>query len=355
MKIGKRLLTIALVLTFCVSMIGSFGVNVYAASIRTYSTMDAIPEDLNVFNTMAKGTISAVNVSGQWYYQFTRTGYDTIRVRASAFASTSYTNAYLADDNAALTKAINSTTSTNNETRINYFVSSKKSTKVVLTNQNVDVFTTTRCRYELLVLAGTSDEIKLKSTLTNYVCFTYSSKVEPIPYIYPDYDYVTPSNAAEYVEALDRSLTLSEITRITPNIELSITNTGDLGVYLSDYTVSGKGSATTGINVSDLISVGYAATKLAALATPSFSILYNLFNLIKDVAVLTSPSSTNYNTGLYEPLSLGNVFVYKAKFISPIKLKKGGDCFQTLINLANIKSGYSGRGTANFQVNFSFS
>lgn len=362
MKIGKRVLKISLVLAICVSMLGSFSVSASAASISTYPTMDAIPEDVDVFNTMAKGAISAVKVSGVWYYQFTRSGYDTIRVKASAFATTSHTNAYLAADNAALTNSVNSTTGTRNDIRINYYVSTKKSTERAFwgpqlkTPVGIDMYTTTRCRYELSAFGATSDKITLISKLTHYVKFVYASKV-----LVDTHDverrfisigtYVTPANAYEYVKALDRSLTGSEIT---PNIELSITNTGNLGAYLNTYTLSGQGKAAAGTNVSKLISVGYKTIKLAVSAKPSFSTLYELFSLIGDIAAL-SPSSNQYNTGLMEPLSMKNIFVYKAKYVSPIKLKACQDYLQVVTDFANIKSGYSGRGTAQLKVVFSFS
>lgn len=354
MKIGKRLLAIALVLTICVSMLNSFSVTAYAASIKTYSTMDAIPEDLDIFNTMAKGTISAVkDNNGVWYYQFTRSGYDTIRVKASAFAATTCpTNAYLADDNAALTKSVNSTTVTRNDYRFNYYVATKKSTKTVLDGA-IDVYTTARWRSKLSANGATSDKIMLICELTNYVKFTYSSKVLVDA---NDYErnlsyrnkYVTPANAYEYGKALARS---SAVDAITPNIGLSITNTGDLGAYLSGYQLSAKGSAATGINVSDLISLGYKTAKLAVSATPS-----NLYSLIKDVAGLTKSSSV-YSTGgdKFVPLSVKNQFVYNVKYVSPIKLITSGDYLQVTIDFANSKSGSSGRGTAQLKVVFSFS
>lgn len=362
MVINKRLRVIALILILVVSMFSDFGATANAASIKTYTTMDAIPEDLDIFNTMAKGQVSALQVNGEWYYDFTMSGKDTIRVKVSAFTETSHTNTYLADDNAALTKSINSTSATRNDSRFNYYVSTTKASKSVISNNgvtNVDLYTTARWRSKLSANAATSDKITLTAEITHFITFEFAAQVvvDERDTERPFTDggkYVTPENAYEYVSALNRYSNLN----VTPIVELSITNTGDLGAFLNQYALKGKGSAKKGTNVSDLISVGYSAAKLAVSFVPNFSSLYNLYKLINEVASLGSSSSTY--TSATRHLSLKKVFVYKAKFVSPIKLTKCGEDFkgdylQIDVDFANTKSGYSGRGTAQLKVAFSFS
>lgn len=351
MRLVSAMLAVILVLGIISS--NSISVTTYAVSTKTYSTLDTIPEDLDTFNTIAKGTISALKVDAVWYYQFARSGYDKIRVKASAFKATSHDNAYHLDaDNASLTNTVNS--KPGNDTRINCYISTVK-TFPSNGYKGINVYITTRCRYLLTVNGGTMDKISMKSTLKEHVTFEYWSKVAPSRLLIGmEYysSYIAPTNAEQYLRALRRH-TSNEVT-ITPSFELSITNTGDVGAYLSSYTLSGKGYVAKGINVSDWISIGFKTVKLGiSVVAPDFTTLIDLGSLVGDITKLTKNTSGDYTTG-EEPLSAKNRFTYKAKYISPIKLKNTNDYAIVITDFGSINSGYSGRGTAKVKVAFAF-
>lgn len=334
--IFKRMLAFIMVFVMVLS-IGS--IPALASSTVTYNSLDAIKEDLNIFKTIANGTISPVKVGNTWYYQFTRPGYSTVRIKASAFMTVPK-NSNLTADNKALNSSLSSL-SRQNYSRICYYYTMNSSKSVSYTTYKTSIY-----RFKL-VAGGSNDEFTTSCDLTHGVSFTYTTKV---PKTATDYgtsrkgysSYVTPSTVQHYAAALKRS---SSVPAITPTMTIKVTNTGSNNVNLSKYTVSGKGNAAS--NVKGLIDIAYSAYSLGKnVATQRyFSAFKTLLNL--NMGKLTK-TSKQYNTGKEILLSQNRRFVYQSEFTSPIRLSSGGDWTQVVTKCS------AAIGNAKFSVNFSF-
>ena len=66
-----------------------------------YSTLDEIPENLEIFDTILKGSLTAIEKDGEWYYRFRRKAYQDVLIKVSAFM-TQPKNKYLVKDNSSL-------------------------------------------------------------------------------------------------------------------------------------------------------------------------------------------------------------------------------------------------------------
>lgn len=348
-EMGQRMWSLMLALVLIISPLAT--TKAYATDCLTYNTLDDIEENLDIFKTISKGSISAINIDGIWYYQFARSGYSTVRIRASAF-STSPNNFYLQADNAALTR-----TSNDNNSRICYYNSMESQSGV-----HYDTYTTSMYRFKLEVQGKTDDEIILRTELTHYVTFTYSTKVKRISGdfeaglpsgAFTDF-YVTPSTRMLYESALQRT---SNVKEITPTMTLEVTNTGDNAICLSTYTLCGKGKSSTSLNVNDYIRVAAAVESVIEKATrPTIGTLEALVDLIGNVKTALIKDSKGYNTGRSEMLSKsGNNPVLQVEYVSPVALINKGDWVQVTTKLNSSKFRTNLNGTdAQFKVTFSF-
>lgn len=344
--------TLSFILSFALLVSGFAAMRAYAADCLTYNTLDEIPEDLDIFTTISKGSISAIEEDGVWYYQFARQNYSTVRIKASAFV-TYPGNAYLVEDNRALTRESNK----NPKPRICYYNDMKYQA-----HNHYDTYATSMYRFKLEVQGLTDDEIILKARLMNHVSFTYNTKVERKPgdfeagvssYGVTDF-YVTPSTRMQYEAALQRTSTVKEIS---PIVTLEITNTGDNAVCFSTYTLCGKGESSDSLNVNDYISVAAAVETIAgAVKGPKIAALDALVNIIGGVTTKLEKKSRVYNTGESTALSIaGNAPILKVQYESPIKLINDDDYVQVTTKLSASKISTKSKGVnAQFKVAFSF-
>ena len=348
-KMGQRTLSLTLAFVLAVSVLTT--TKAYAVDYLTYNTLDEIEENLDVFKTISKGNISAIEIDGVWYYQFSRSGYSTVRIKASAF-STSPSNSYLTVDNDALTRNSN-----DNYSRICYYNDMKYQSGI-----HYDTYATSMYRFKLEVQGKTDDEIILQTNLTHYVAFTYTTKVRRVP---GDFEagmpsvgltdlYVTPSTRMQYEAALQRS---SRAKEITPTMTLEVTNTGDNAICLSTYELCGKGKSSTSLNVNDYINVAFAVgTIVNGARKPEIGALEALVNLIGGAKTALMNDSEGYNTGKSTALSkAGNNPTLKVEYVSPITLVNTGDWVQVTTKLSSSKFSPNSDGTnAQFKVTFSF-
>lgn len=100
-RIAARFLCVTLVLTMCIPF-ASAGYGDKAGQSFQYNTLDEIPEDVDIFRAI-RGNFKGIRINGDLYYEFWRSGYPTVRIKASAF-TTKPTNGYLDADNKALSE-----------------------------------------------------------------------------------------------------------------------------------------------------------------------------------------------------------------------------------------------------------
>ena len=343
-----RLISFFLTLAMFISVIAFTAVPASAASCITFNTLDEIKEDLKIFTTITNGTISAVKMNNAWYYKFTRTGADTVYIKASAF-TTAPTNKYLAEDNRAL-----SNHSTSNYERICYYDRQTKKSGMYYDTYSTDMY-----RFHLEVLGMTNAKITTKCRLMNFVSFSFQTKIPQALNGYTNVGsiavnspgYVEPSTATGYKNALKRTTTVKPIT---PTTTLTVSNTGSNKICLTEYRLCGCGNASTKVNVNDLISIGTSVKKtivaLAGIAKNPIKPLVSLVSLIGDVTTTLSFSSQEYNTGEANKLTVsGKNPTLKAQYKSPISLTNLNDWMQvdTYLNAPQT--------TAAFTIEFSFS
>ena len=345
-----RRISMFLAMIIVLTLLPATSISVKAASCKTFNTLDEIEENLQVFKTISTGDISAEKINGSWYYKFSRKGADTIFIKASAFSQEPKNN-YLTKDNQALTKA-----AIENEDRICYFNRLNKKTSLDYDKYTVDMY-----RFLLEVEGYTSDQIVVKCELLNFVSFTYCSKVPSYVVEYGrqigSAKYVAPSCASEYKAALTRS---SAVSPITPELELTVSNTGDNNCCFSSYTLCGLGNASTS-NINELISVASATNKTIKAASTikknPISCLVSLISLIGNTETLLNKNSKQYNTGKTTALTKkGGNPVLKVHYISPITFENTGDWLQitTYLHGSQFSSKENGVNAA-FDIQFSFS
>ncbi len=342
----KQIISTLLALVICVGVVANFAtVETYAKDYGKYSTLDAIPEDLNIFNVIAYGNISAVKSGSNWYYKFTRNG-NSIMIKTSAFMGTPK-NTHFTKDLSALNASLKKN-SNDNYSRIGYFW--KQSISSYGTGKK---YTSTYYRSKIEVNAsnGLSDEtVKIK--LTNGITFSYRSKI----FDYENFDYaadhcpvnknqngyslayVTPSTGRGYVAALSRSTSLQNVV---PTITIDIGNNNRSNSYLSTYSVAGKGKINKSANITDFVSIvkGSASVVKKAVTGDALGTFSSLASLIGNVKTTLYKKSDYYNTGERNTLSVNYKYVITAKVKSPITLSKTGDWFQVVTHL-NSTNGY---------------
>lgn len=365
---GRRVLSLVLTLAIFAGLTPLLDTAAYAsAAPKVYTSFDEIDEDINIFRTMARGSVSAQkDGAGEWCYVFSRRGYSDVWIRASAFMATSAKNNYLAADNAALTLRLNGEKAADgseliaNGGRVCYIWNTRKRTETAPGSRNkYDVYSISRYRLEFEVIGANNDYITLKCNLSNRVTFEYSSKV-PVDFLdrafyrkNSDDEYVTPDNAYEYEKALTWSETAPGIIPVT---EISITNTGDGAATLSSYEVRGYGEFDKKVDLRSLISVLSTAASLASSSAVTLTGgLKSLSSIVSGVSSLSAANKKEYVSPRVDmPLSMGEA-VYKAVYESPFKLSSPDDFFDVRTNIGNplSKAGMGKKG-AQFKVGFSF-
>ncbi len=309
-----------------------------AASYVICNSITDIPENIDVFNTIAKGSISAVKANGTWYYQFKRSGYQTVRIKCTAFSS-GFTNRHLPYDNKTLNKCLAQNSNTNHDEICYYH------TRTSRDFAKYKVYTTSMYRFRLGVQAGDKNHVKVKSNLLNSVQFTYQDKVIG-GRGYGSY-YMKPVLSLHYLKALKRT---TNVDSIQPVITLQVDNNKKGTAYLSTYSLSGKGEAKTSTNVTNCISVVYSASKaLATAATGNYvSGFVSLSSIVQKARTFLSKTSSQYNTGESITMTRGEKYIISTKLNSPIRVSKAGDWVQYELNLGGSRKG------ATFTVNFAF-
>ena len=313
-----------------------------ANNIVTCKTLDAIPEDLEIFKTIRDGRISAVKSGGNWYYQFTRSGQKTVRIHVNAF-QTKPANGNLDKDNAALNANLKKDLK-HNWDRVCYYNTMDSQWNYVNGNKfkvyHVDM-------YRLVLQVGCTDmDFTTRCTLTHGVSFSYSTKVLATTnsgYTVPSrdystlperYRYVEPSTADQYLRALSRS---TAVCKLTPVMEVAVENTGKRDTELSKYYVVGEGNAaTTAKELRGLINVFSAAGKLGAMFfNPEATFVkwtaaaFGFATSLEDMASLKKDGKRYHtNTGEAQWLSRNNKHIYGTVYTSPIKLESGGNWIQ---------------------------
>lgn len=322
----KKILSILMVICMLIPVISA---NASAASnVLTFRTLDEIPENLEIFKTIRDGSIDAVNVGGNWYYQFTRSGQKTVRIHVRAF-QTQPANGNLDKDNAAINANLQKELKHNWE-RVCYY-NTVHSRQMQLGGERFLTYRTNM--YRLLLTVGCKDDVFLtKCELTHGVSFSYSTKVISSSKVSGGYSlYVTPSNAEQYRKALTRSKSVLEIT---PEIAVSVTNTGKNDSNLSEYYVSGVGNVvSTEENARKLLDFAYKTSKFGTMVFNPVSTIEEaaeaMFELaLGEIMPKMTKQSGIYNTGEAEPLSKNGGYVYCAEYTSPVKLTNYADWVQ---------------------------
>ncbi len=295
-----------------------------SAATLSYETFDEIKEDLNVFKTIRDGKISVVEKKDKYYYQFKRSGYDTIHINAKAFC-TPTKNAYLAEDNKVLTKWVNAGV---NEDRICYFTRVTK-------NDTGGGYGIIFCRFLLEAQGRRESEIVLKCKLTHAVAFLHRSEV-----------YMNPIQLKRF--------TGNGLFDITPVITVEITDPGDNDVCLSNYDICGTGNASTNENLNSYVKIGKAVWNTVK-SKDVISAMFALTELVGTSKTTFTKNSKQYNSGEMLMLSKGKTRVLKAQYTSPIKLTKTGDWVQikTYFDKSRVSQKKSGQ-DAMLKVSFSF-
>jgi len=354
----KRLAALFIALAF----IFSFSATTALAASKnvnylTFNTLDEITEDKDIFKTIITGKIDAVKKGKNWYYEFTRKGAQTVRIKTTAFAAQPK-NTYLKADNDAFIKNLKKD-SKHNYDRICYYNTMTSSKKKDFTDYTVSMY-----RFKL-VAGGTGNEFLASAELTDFVTFTYYTKVVEAEgllssrgkkpsspsniSIDPNVKYVTPSNSEQYLAALKRS---SSVKKITPVIEVAIANTGSNSINLSKYEFSGKGKEASSKgsveSVFALSKLGKSAVACTVKKDPSdcagaFKSAVEVMKTLK-----YDSKSKEYNTGKQNLLSKDKTYRYQEKYTSPITLSSKGDYTQ-IVTYANDYIG-----SAKFEVAFSF-
>ena len=348
-------------IAFCMALafIFSFSATTAFAAKKTvtFNTLDEITEDKDIFKTISEGKINAVKDGKNWYYEFSRKGQQTVRIKTTAF-STKPKNTYLKADNDSFIKNLKKNSATYYD-RICYYNTMSSSKQKNYTGYTVSMY-----RFKLEA-GGEGDEFLTRAELTDFVTFNYYSKVvddksslesggkKPSSSnnvsINPNDKYVTPSNSSQYLAALKRH---STVKSITPIIDVAVSNTGKNSNYLSSYEFSGKGKESSSKGSIESVFALAELGKSAAACTvkKTLSDCGEAFKSAAEVmkTVKYDSKSQKYNTGYKYPLSKDNKPDYRERYTPPIVLSNKGDYAQIIT--------FAGKdiGNAKLEVSFSF-
>lgn len=340
MKLVKRFF----IVMSCVMCILFTDILVFAQSNEEiYDTLDEIPENLDTFKTIAEGSISALEVEGEWYYKFRRKKYPDVLIKVSAF-TTQPKNNYLAKDISSLNKSL-AEDSNHTYNRICYYTTMEKEDY-----GKYSIYTTSINRIDLIV-SGTDSEFTTRCNLTHCVSFSYDTKVRNDARIDDKNSFnnlelqdsfIAPSTAFQYQDALSRR---ADSEPMIPEISVEMENTGDNNIHLAKYTIAGKGNASS--DGKELVNLLFSTIQLG-----KDIVLADYTGLVGDVLNFDMDKlgtlSKDYNTGLESYLSKNKKYVYKTIYKSPIILSKKGDCVQIKTQCNNLIE------DAKFHVFFSF-
>ena len=357
MKLIRNNELIKLILSIVLLFSILFPMNVYASETTdslVYNNLDEIDEDLEIFKTISSGTISAVQENGEWYYQFRRGNYRSVRIKADAFTSAP-NNSHLIIDNEALSEHCRE-----NYSRICYYNTVKFQKGILF-----DTYTVSMYRFSLENQGLTDDEFTLKCKLTHGVTFTIKTKVEAGFDLQKNneqvhlntnlYDaYVIPSTPTEYQKGISRSASISDIT---PTINVRVGNTGDNSVCFSTYTLCGVGEASTSVDVNSFVQIACSLTELLISNDENqIGPLIQLVDIIGKFQNTLNKTSDLYNTGESIMLSkAGQNPTLEVEYKSPITLSNVDDWIQITTHLNTSKFSSARNGTdASFIINFSF-
>ena len=320
MKLVKRFF---IVMSFVVCILFT-DISVSAQNdVEIYNIIEDIPESLDTFKTIAEGSISAIEVDGQWYYKFRREKYPDVLIKVSAF-TTQPQNNYLAKDISSLNKSL-AEDSDHTYNRICYYTAMEKEDY-----GKYSTYTTSINRIDLIV-SGVDSEFSTRCDLTHCVSFRYDTKVRNVARIDDknsfdnlgiEESFIAPSTAFEYQDALSR---YSDSETMIPEISVEVENTGENNIYLAKYTIAGKGNAAS--DGKELVNLLFSTIQLGKdiVLTDYAGMVGDVLNF--DMGKLGTISK-DYNSGLESYLSKNKKFVYKTIYKSPIKLSKKGDCVQ---------------------------
>lgn len=331
----KRALSFAMALCLTLSLFCGMGVSASAAS-KQLTTINSFTQTLSYeqYNALRTGSYTAVKQGGTWYYKFTTSSYYVL-VKASAFSGTCSNN-YSAL-NSSLTKGVASTKSSQTPS---YVYKARTTTTSRISNSNGSSISLlsnkiykTDITYLKFLSSVSGSNVTLQCTKNGHALFEYSTYVKSSALLKSN--YVKPSNATEYKNALKRSTYENSVSpSFTPKFSISVDKAGSNCVVLKEYCYKTTGVKSTNVDMNQLIEVAYTTGKVVASLAAKKLPLKTLYDLIGKAGTLFGSQSTFYMTS-YSPLSKGNVKVLKATFTSPVKLQACNDYFEVNLNLSD--------------------
>lgn len=297
-----------------------------AASSETFNSLDITESAYYVMrDAMNKGNYNVKKINNVWYYSFT-SGSKTVYIKGSAFRkeNSGFSTVTLKRANSAISSSISKGQNSGDKVVI------YRSRSVAYSSTHkTDIYKWDFTLYKLFAMNDNGGiTFKLKRISNMRIDHQLKWRMRSSVLTFKD-------STSKYTLNNGRSGTASFAT-LTPKFDVQITNPGTNKNYLSTYTIAGKGKATTTKNIDKLIDVGYTTASVAAqvYATKSLKIS-NLYSLYKAADSLKSSSSEYLSREKYS-LTVGNKYVLKSTFTSPIILRSTNDYFQVSIGLRTV-------------------
>lgn len=154
-----------------------------------YSTLDEIPENVNIFRSIRTGTITHTKfASGNWYYRFFEEGYPEVYIKESAFMSAQPKNDYLVEDNRQLSQNCKNAAVKDEATgewwsvkRVCYYRTTSLRDDTPYSENRTYVYTQSMYRLELNANASSNHhEIVVDAKLTSGVTFDYNARTSKL-------------------------------------------------------------------------------------------------------------------------------------------------------------------------------
>lgn len=317
---------VAFVMMVCTFMITCmlFTPSVLAASSETFDSLDISESAYYVMrDAMNKGNYNVKKMNGVWYYSFTSDS-KTVYIKGSAFRGGNSGLSTVTQANSAISSAISKGQNSGDKVVI------YRSCSVAYSSTHqTDIY---KWDFTLYKLSAMNDNggitFKLKRISNMRIDHQLKWRMRSSVLTFKD-------SSSKYTLNNGRSGSASFAT-LTPKFDVQITNPGTNKNYLSTYTIAGKGKATTTKNIDKLIDVGFTTASVAAkvYATKSLKI-ENLYKLYKAANSMKSSSSEYLSREKYA-LTVGNKYVLKSTFTSPIILRRNNDYFQVSIGLRTV-------------------
>lgn len=320
----KRIVAFVMMVCTFMTTCMLFTPSVLAASSETFDSLDISESAYYVMrDAMNKGNYNVKKMNGVWYYSFT-SGSKTVYIKGSAFRGGNSGLSTVTRASSAISSAISKGQNSGDKAVIYRSCSVAYSSK-----HQTDIY---KWDFTLYKLSAMNDNggitFKLKRISNMRIDHQLKWRMRSSVLTFKD-------SSSKYTLNGGSSGSASFAT-LTPKFDVQITNPGTNKNYLSTYTIAGKGKATTTKNIDKLIDVGFTTASVAAkvYATKSLKIS-NLYSLYKAADSLKSSSSEYLSREKYS-LTVGNKYVLKSTFTSPIILRSTNDYFQVSIGLRTV-------------------